>query len=160
MNKTETMSGKRKRRGLMAIAVFKCVKGLLLLALATGMLNLLHKDVREVTENFIRTLRVDPDNRYIAGLLGKIGLIDDKKMEELTVLTFFYAALFLTEGIGLFMAKRWAEYLTIIATASFIPVEIYELTEHFGPVKMLLLIINLIIVGILLVIVREKESAT
>ena len=154
------MIGKRKRRGLIAIAVFKFCKGLLLLALATGMLNLLHKDVREVTENFISTLRVDPDNRYIAGLLGKLGLIDDKKLEELAVFTFCYAALFLTEGIGLFMAKRWAEYLTIIATASFIPVEIYELARHFGPVKMLLLIVNLLIVGILLVIVREKDSTT
>jgi len=43
----------------------------------------------------------------------------------------------LTEGVGLALRKRWAEYLTIIATSSLIPLEVYELIQHFSVMKIL-----------------------
>ena len=52
-----------------------------------------------------------------------------KRASNESGLTFAYSALFLVEGTGLFFEKRWAEYLTIVATVSFIPVEIYELLK-------------------------------
>ena len=51
-------------------------------------------------------LRVDPDNRYLGALLAKLSLLDDKKIEVLSGLTFGYNALFLVEGTGLFFEKR------------------------------------------------------
>jgi hypothetical protein len=54
-----------KRTGLRLIAVFKLVKGLLLLAVGVGALKLLHKDVGEVALRWVNVLRVDPDNRFI-----------------------------------------------------------------------------------------------
>jgi len=46
------------------------------------------------------------------------------------------------EGVGLWMAKRWAEYLTVIATAVFIPYEIYELTKSVTVTKLVAFLIN------------------
>src|SRR5437868_6401088 len=149
--------GGRRNRGLLLIAIFKGIKGLLLLILGVGCLRLLHKDVQTVCENCINLFRIDPENRYVAALLAKAGWVDDHKLEELSALTLVYAALFLTEGIGLFMEKRWAEWLSIIATASLIPIEVYELIKQITLIKTGLLIVNVAIVGYLIVMVRTKK---
>jgi uncharacterized membrane protein (DUF2068 family) len=144
--------------GLLAVAIFKLVKGLLLAVLAFGVHRLLHRDVQEVAEGWINALRVDPDNRYAGALLAKAGLIDDRKLEQLSILTALYAGLFLTEGGGLFMEKRWAEWLSVIATASFLPLEVYELAKHFSTLKVLLLTGNIVIVLFLIFLLRRGKT--
>jgi uncharacterized membrane protein (DUF2068 family) len=57
-----------------------------------------------------------------------------------------YAVLEGVEAIGLWSGKRWAEYLTFIATVVFLPFEIYELTERVSPLKVIGFIINLAVV--------------
>ena len=66
--------------------------------------------------------------------------------------------IFVTEGIGLFFKQRWAEYLTVGVTASFIPVEIIESIRHFGPLKLVLLAVNLLIVASLVRILRADAK--
>jgi uncharacterized membrane protein (DUF2068 family) len=146
-------------RGLWLIAAFKLVKGLGLLILAIGALKLLHKDVAAEVERWINLLRFDPHNHYIEKLLAKLGMIDERRLEELSVGTFFYAGLFLTEGIGLALRKRWAEYLTIVSTASLLPLEIYEITKRVTTVKIVLLLINIAVVVYLVKEVRRTRSA-
>ena len=155
-----TAGMKRSRnKGLLAIALFKWFKGALLVALSFGILKLLHRDLGVVVEGFANNLRVDPSNRYLGALLAKLSLLDDKKLEALTGLTFAYSALFLTEGTGLFFEKRWAEYLTIIATASFIPIELYELFKNSSAVRFLLLALNAGIVVFLIVSLRRPKRS-
>ncbi len=62
-----------------------------------------------------------------------------------------YAVLQGVEAIGLWLGRRWAEYLTFVETAVFVPYEIYELTKSVTTLKVLALIINLAIVAYLLV---------
>lgn len=57
-----------------------------------------------------------------------------------------YALIELVEGVGLWMAKRWAEYLTVVATAAFLPLEIFELTHKVSGFKIGTLVINIIAV--------------
>lgn len=148
----------KHNRGLLLIAFFKLGKGLLLLILAVGVLRFLHKDVQQVLESWINMLRIDPENRYVSSLLAKVGLLDDKKLEELSALTAFYATMFLTEGIGLYLERRWAEWLSVIATASFLPIEIYELTKHLSALKVILLTGNILIVVFLIVMLRRDTA--
>jgi uncharacterized membrane protein (DUF2068 family) len=68
--------------------------------------------------------------------------VNRRKLEEISVGTFFYASLFLTDGTGLVLGKRWAEYFTSIVTGSFIPLEIYELIHHFSVAKLTVAVIN------------------
>jgi len=107
-----------------------------------GFLKLLHHDIETELQALVDALRVDPDNRYLGALLAKLSLLDDKKIEVLSGLTFAYSALFLVEGTGLFFEKRWAEYLTIVATVSFIPVEIYEMLKAPSLLKCAMLVIE------------------
>jgi uncharacterized membrane protein (DUF2068 family) len=65
-----------------------------------------------------------------------------------------YAAMEGTEAVGLWLGRRWAEYLTFIATAVFVPYEVWELTKGISALKILTLVINLLIVSYLLVAKR------
>jgi uncharacterized membrane protein (DUF2068 family) len=132
------------------IAIFKLIKGVLLLIVGIGALSLIHKDVAEVIARWVDVIRVDPDNRHIRGLITRIDAVNARKLEEISAGTFFYAALLLTEGTGLLLKKRWAEYFTIIVTGSFIPMEIYELVKHISIAKTLLLAFNLAVVWYLI----------
>jgi uncharacterized membrane protein (DUF2068 family) len=65
-----------------------------------------------------------------------------------------YAVLEGTEAVGLWLGRRWAEYLTFVATVVFVPYEIYELTKSVSALKVLALVINLAIVAYLLLAKR------
>ncbi len=47
------------------------------------------------------------------------------------------------EAIGLWLAKRWGEYLAVIATSLFVPIEIRELLEGVTAFKVILFSINI-----------------
>jgi uncharacterized membrane protein (DUF2068 family) len=148
--------GTSPSRGLWLIAAFKLLKGLALVALGIGALKLLHKDVAAETEHWIDLVRVDPHNRYIHELLSKLSIFDDRRLKQLSVGTFFYSAVFLTEGIGLALRKRWAEYFTIITTSSFLPLEVYELAKRASLAKGIVLLINIAVVVYLVIELRRK----
>jgi uncharacterized membrane protein (DUF2068 family) len=152
--------GKSHSRGLMLIAAFKLLKGLALLALGIGALRLLHRDVAALADHWINAFRVDPHNRYIYWLLAKLPMLNDQKLKELSVGTFIYSAVFLTEGIGLALRKRWAEYFTIITTASFLPLELYELFHHATLPKGVALAINIAVVVYLVRELRRNPTAS
>jgi uncharacterized membrane protein (DUF2068 family) len=151
-------TGKSHSWGILLIAAFKLFKGLALLAVGIGALKLLHKDVAAEAERWIEMLRVDPNNHYIHRVLEKLSILDARKLKELSVGTFFYSALFLTEGIGLALRKRWAEYFTIVSTSLFIPLEIYELAKHASFAKGILLLGNAGIVAYLVVELRRTSK--
>lgn len=153
---TQKMKGSR---GLLLIAAFKLIKGLALLALAVGALKLLHKDVAAQVAQWIDILRVDPHNHYIREALSKLGMVDDRKLKELSIGTFFYSGLFLTEGVGLALRKRWAEYFTIVSTASLLPLEIYEIVKQVSALKIVVLLANIAVVVYLVIEVRRTRGA-
>ena len=143
---------------LLVIAVFKFAKGALLLTLAFGALSLLHKDVASEVEHWLDQLRIDPDNEFIGTLLSKLQLVHTKELKEMSALGAGYAALFLIEGTGLLFRKRWAEWLTIVATSSLMPLEVYELTKEFTVVRLLVVLVNAAVVLFLIYRVRQKEN--
>ena len=63
---------------------------------------------------------------------------------------YLLAALEATEMVGLWLNKRWAEYLTFIATTVLVPYEVYELTLSVSVFKLVTLAINLAVVHLLL----------
>lgn len=140
---------------VLLIAVFKLFKAALLIAVGIGALHLLHHDLAASAMHWAQALRVDPDNRYIHRLLLRIFRVTPRQLRELSIGTFIYAGLFLSEGTGLLLRKRWAEYFVIISTGLFIPLEIYELVLHFTVVKLVVLIINALIVWYLVLRVRR-----
>jgi uncharacterized membrane protein (DUF2068 family) len=140
---------------LFLIGVFKLVKGLALLIVGFGLLRLVHKDVALVAEHWIEVLRVDPDNRFVHRALLRIFNVTPKQLRELSAGTFLYAAIFLTEGTGLVTRRHWAEYMTLISTGLFIPLEAYEISRHFTMAKLAVTVVNFAIVWYLAARIRR-----
>src|SRR3954470_13811714 len=139
------------------IGVFKLAKAVLLVGVAIGALKLLHQDVAQVIERWIYTLQVDPDNQFIQKLLTRVWSVDDRTLKEISAGTFCYAGLFSVEGTGLLLRKRWASYLTIVVTASFLPFEVYEMVRETSALKAAVIALNLAILVYLAIRVREKS---
>ena len=146
-------------RGLLVIAAFKLLKGLALLAVGIGAHTLIDKDLVTILEHWVNVFRVDPNNHYLHALLERSTDLSPQRLRELSFGTFFYAALLLTEGVGLALGKRWAEYFTIIATSSFIPLEIYEIFHHANVTKVVVLLINVAVVWYLVLELRRYKAS-
>lgn len=145
-------------RLLRAIAIFKFLKCATLIALGVGAFRLLHKDVGELAEHWVEALRLDPGSRWVDLALAKASNVRPAQIKTLGVGSFLYAALFLAEGAGLWLEKRWGEWLTVIITSSLVPVEIYEIYRHPSAVKVAVLVINIGIVGYLINRIRTKPA--
>jgi uncharacterized membrane protein (DUF2068 family) len=157
---TSTQKTQKPGRGLLVIAAFKILKGLVFLAVGFGALHFLHRDLAVEIAHWVDLLRIDPHSHYLHCILKKLGNVDEQRLRELSVGTFSYSALFLGEGFGLAFRKRWAEYLTIISTASLMPIEIFEIYKGPSAAKMVLLLVNLAVVGYLVRELRRTHRGT
>jgi uncharacterized membrane protein (DUF2068 family) len=143
---------------LLLIGAFKMAKAATLLALGVVALAMVHKDPASHIEHWLQELNVDPGNRYLQALLARTGLLSDRRLAELGAGSFLYAGLFAVEGIGLLLRRRWGEYLTIVVTGSFIPLELYHLTKHPTPLKAAVVAVNVAIVAYLVWRVRDERG--
>jgi uncharacterized membrane protein (DUF2068 family) len=142
------------------IAIFKLLKAITLIAIGVGALKLLHRDVFSTLEHWVAVSGIDPGNRWVERGIEKASNLSHAKVKGLGIVSFIYAGLFLTEGIGLWLMKRWAEWFTIIITSSLVPVEIYELYRHPSATKILVLIINIAVVIYLVYRVRSDKHTS
>jgi len=92
----------------------------------------------------------EPPGGGILGELQRLFSLSDKRLAVTGAVIGVYALLEGVEAVGLWMMKRWAEYLTFIVTTSLLPLEIYELTVRVSAFKIIAFVVNLAIVMYLL----------
>jgi len=131
-------------------------KGLILIALGVGALRLLHKDIQDELTQLIDHLRFNPESKLINFILVQASIIDDHMLRRVSAVLFAYAGLGLIEGIGLYLEKVWAEYLTLLITASFLPFEIFEVIRRLTWIRASLLLLNVLVFFYLLKVVTER----
>jgi len=147
---------------IIAIGVFKLLQALLFVLLGFGALRLLHKDLMDVAEHFILAMRFNPEGHFVNLFLDKVALIDPHRLKQISAAIFVIAALDIVEGTGLVMEKTWAEFVTLVLTASFLPIEFFQIIRHVTPMRIGLTVINAAVVIYLLYYVklrmREREQ--
>jgi uncharacterized membrane protein (DUF2068 family) len=134
-------------RMLYAIALYKLLHGtaFVLLALAVHHL-VITGDAAATVARWVREVKLDPQNRHIHAVLEKLTGISPRRLRELSIGTLVYASLFYFEGIGLLFRRRWAEYMVVITTGVFLPLELYEIYERHTPLRIAILLANAAIV--------------
>ncbi|HEY3991003.1 MAG TPA: DUF2127 domain-containing protein [Acidobacteriaceae bacterium] len=142
MKRAETQ---RHDRWLIVIGTFKILEGLLFVLLGLGVVRLLHRDIGDLLVRAALALRIDPESHFVNILLDKVQLLTPHKMRLISAGIFLKAGLDFVEGIGLAMEKTWAEWLTIGLTASFLPLEIFEIIRYFTWVKVGVTLINVLV---------------
>jgi uncharacterized membrane protein (DUF2068 family) len=143
---------------IVLIAVFKLVKGAVLIAAGVAVLSLVDGDPAAAIERLVHELHLDPGNRVVRSLVDSVGDLDDGKLRLVGAGSFAYAAVFGFEGVALLMRKAWAEWLTVGVTASFIPLEVWETARHFSLLKVGGIALNVAIVAYLVVHVRRRKG--
>ena len=139
------------------IGFLKSLKGLVLVAMGVGALSLLHGVAADRVAGWINALGFDPNSHHFTKMFAKLQGASDHELAEIGVGSIAYGALFMIEGVGLIFRQLWAEYMTIVITTSFIPLEIYELVKHESPIKAIVLVLNIAIVGYLVLRVRRDK---
>jgi len=154
------VAGKEKSGGIVVlIGLFKLVKAALLVLVAVGALELSSRgDTTGPVVSIARAVHIDPDGRLVRWLVHQFAALSPHRLVLISIGTLVYAGLFLLEGVGLVLRKRWGEIVTIVITGSFIPWEVYEAVRHVSPIKLGLLLVNIAIVVYLIVRLRGEDK--
>jgi len=144
---------------LRTIALYKIIKVLLLLAVAYGELRLADASLAAKLLSWAQARPYGLEHRIVTQLLEWFSGLSVPRINALRIVTLAYAGVFAVEGVGLWMQKRWAEWLTTIITASLIPLEAWEM--FFRPTigKAVILLTNIAVVAYLVWHVRTRTRA-
>jgi uncharacterized membrane protein (DUF2068 family) len=149
------MTPRPHQTGLAAIAVFKLVKGMLLLLVGLGLLKLMHADIATLFSRLIEALHLNADSRIIHALVLKVDALQPHSVLVAALVSLGYAGMLLLEGIGLWLERSWAAYLTVISTSLLLPFELYEVIDRVSMIRVGVLVLNLVIVLYLLIQLKK-----
>jgi len=155
----QTASGAAPKRFelLRLIAVYKIGKVLLMLAAAYGVLRMRDASFLARVYSWASTLPYGLEQEWVKKGLAWFSGLKPSRIDALGWVTLAYAAVFAIEGVGLWLRKRWAEWLTTVITASLIPLELYELVVRPNWSKATVLVLNLAIVWYLIIQLRTSQ---
>ena len=149
----------RHNRWLLLIAVYKGLQALLFVALGIGAFHLMHKDIDDVISQIGDMLRFNPESKFVNFLYDRSSLINDPLLRRIGALAFSYAVISMIEGVGLYLERAWAEYLTLFITASFLPWEIFEIIHRLTWFRVSLLAVNTLVLLYLLRLVTLRRRS-
>lgn len=111
-------------------------------------------DVHRLAQDIQTQLNLSPGRGWIRNLfnatIAKWGHLSTGTEVAVAIGAILYGLLEAFEGVGLLLRRRWAEYLVLVATAVFLPVEIEEILRRPTVFKVLALLVNLAIIAYLI----------
>jgi len=152
-----------RNAGLRTVALVEATKGLLVLGVGAGLFSLVHRDVEAIAEHIVKVFHLNPASHAPHVFLDLAEHLTSSRLQLLALGAAVYASLHLVEAYGLWRARRWAQWLTVVAGGIYIPVELYELWKRVTWPKLGLLAVNLTIVAYLARVLwesRRKREAT
>jgi len=146
----------RDRYVLRLIALDRAVHVVVLVALAVAVFFFLgHRTaLRHDYVAVMNALTGTTNGHDLLGRLRSLFVINPGDLRLIGLALVGYAALEATEMVGLWFTRRWAEYLTFLATIVFVPIEVDELAKSVSALKLATLAVNLAIAAYLLVAKR------
>ena len=144
---------KQERVGLELVAIYSFVKAGALLAAGLGAVGMLNGRVSIAANNWLEGLALRYESR-LAGRLAEhvLPYLDQahgRHLVEIAIGAFLFAAVYVVEGVGLWHCRRWAEYLTIAVSASFLPFELIAIFRRPSPALLVTFVLNVIVVAFL-----------
>src|SRR4029077_11678643 len=140
------MTARSHHTGLAVIAVFKVVKGLLLLLLGLGLLKLVHAEIATLFSLLIEALHLNADSRFIHELVLKVDALQPHSVLLAGLVRLCYAEMLFVGGVGRWAEMAWGASLTVVSTSLLLPFELYEVIERVSMLRVGVLLVNLIIV--------------
>jgi uncharacterized membrane protein (DUF2068 family) len=148
---------RRHDRGIELIAGFKLVKAVLIFGTGLGAFKLLNPVVAERLGKWLENFALSSGWRLVQRASALVDQLTRTKIALLGSGALAYGALFAVEGVGLWFEKRWAEYLTVVATGLLIPFEGYEVVKHVTALRLIALMTNTAVVAYLIYRLRKQS---
>jgi len=147
-------------RGVRIVAVVEAAKGALVLAAGLELFALVHRDVQAIAERIVEHFHLNPASRTPRILLEAAGALTDERLVVLALGALAYSTVRFIEAYGLWRARRWAEWLAVVAGGLYIPIELYELARRVTVIRFGLLAVNVaIVVYLARVLWRTRRQA-
>ena len=131
---------------LYAIIVFKLVKAVFLLLFAFAVFNLRNSNLQEELSRVFADANLGFQGGAVAAAAEVIQNISPRTIQFLAAGSFLYGVFSLIEGTGLIFRAAWAGWMVIAESAVFVPLELWEVVQHFSLTAILILILNIAIV--------------
>ncbi len=150
----------RRARYLKLIAVFKIVKGFLLLGIGFSLLVLNSRTLwLDALSDWADEEVLLTHGKIVLYLLNKMqAVLADGQLRVPGLMALFYSGILFTEGIGVYFQKRWAEFLMVFATATLIPFELWHIYHRPSIGGFLVLAVNCFIVWFLARVLRRAPQ--
>lgn len=144
---------KRERVGLELVAAYSFVKAAALLAAGFAALGMLNARVSVAANSWLEGLALRYESR-LAGrtaehVLPYLERATGRHLIEIAIGAFIFAAVYVVEGVGLWRCRRWAEYLTIAVSASFLPFELLAIFHNPTMPLLVTFVLNVMVVAFL-----------
>ena len=91
-------------------------------------------------------LGLDVTHSKLIGLVQDSFTLSSRTLTLLAAGLVIYALIELLEAVGLWLGQRWGEYFAMVATAIFLPYEVYDLTVKVTWLRIVAVLINLLLV--------------
>jgi uncharacterized membrane protein (DUF2068 family) len=137
---------KRRFAILDLIVAFKALKATLLTLLGVGLLASSRHDPVLTVMSVARIVHLPVTSRLFDRLMTLAFHTTPAREVGLAATALGYAGLMGTEGVALYLRRPWARWLTIIATSSLIPIEVYEITREVHVLRIVVLVVNIAVV--------------
>jgi len=144
---------------LRTIALYKLVKVIILLLAAWGEVQLHDATLTAKILSWASARPHGLEHDLVTRAISWFSGLSESRVHQVRLITLIYAAVFAVEGIGLWMQRRWAEWLTTIITASLIPLELWEVIHRPSIGATAVLLANCLIVGYLYWHVSRQRPA-
>ncbi len=137
----------RRRLGLRTVALFEAGKGLLVLAAGSGLLLLVNRDAEAIAERLLEHLHLNPAHHYPQIFLQIATRATPGWLRLIALGALIYSVIRLTEAVGLWHAKRWAEWLGVVTGLVYVPFEVLALVRRvsIGPAVALVANIGIVV---------------
>ena len=134
------------------------MRGVVLIAAGAYLLAKAGSNFGDIANHLAQRVELDPQRPFIRHLIDRLGRLSRHQVSLFGVAAIAYGVLEVVEGGGLFYRKRWAEWLTVIATSLLIPLEVFELVRHPSWLKAGGIAVNVAIVVYLVRVVRRRGT--
>lgn len=164
------MRGHRKRRhftrkshagGLHLVAIFEAFKGVLVLLVGFELLAFIHKDIHLAAMRLVEHFHLNPASHYPRIFLDLSEHVNDTKLWGMAIAAAMYFLVRMTEAVGLWLKKSWAEWFAVLTGGMYIPIELFEVARGLTWPRVTVLVVNLGVVAYLLFVMitdRKKGS--
>jgi uncharacterized membrane protein (DUF2068 family) len=150
--KSSAPEPKKRAPTLYAIIAIKLFKGVFFICLAIALYAFSNNDLDADYANVIERLQhapfihLNPEKSFWVELSAKVDNLTERQMMRAAIGTFVYSLFALVEGGGLMFRIKWIGWMSILESAFFVPIEVFELLHNFTRAVLVIMLLNIFMV--------------